>query len=71
LNNEGYDRSIFEDLKPTAGLWSRQGEDNVLRWLYVLGQGREDRSVVVTGITTVDEYTNCIFNNLQTVALTD
>jgi hypothetical protein len=48
-----------------------QGEDNVLRLLYVLGQGREDRAVVVTGITTVDEYTSCIFNNQQAVALTD
>lgn len=48
-----------------ASLWSRQGEDNALRWLYVLGQSREDRSVVGTGITTVDEYC-CIFNNQQT-----
>ena len=71
MNNEGYDPSNFEDWKPTASLWSMQGEDNVLRLLYVLGQGREDRAVVVTGITTVDEYTSCIFNNQQTVALTD
>ena len=46
---------------------SIQGEDNVLRLLYVLGQGREDRA----GFTTVDEYTSCIFSNQQTVALTD
>jgi hypothetical protein len=31
--------------------------------LYVLGQGRVDRAVVVTGITTVDEYTSRMFNN--------